>query len=87
MGTKMKSAGTLRFVPPTSDIELGDQLVTSGLGGRFPAGYPVGQISSIEKTTESEFMSIEVEPFAFLNRSTHLLLVFTSGSRERIGVE
>jgi rod shape-determining protein MreC len=86
-GTSDFNRLTLRFVPPTSDIELGDQLVSSGLGGRFPAGYPVGQISSIEKTTESEFMSIEVEPFALLNRSTHLLLVFSSGSLEPIGVE
>ena len=75
----------LRFVPPTSDIELGDQLVSSGLGGRFPAGYPVGKISSIEKTADSEFMSISVEPFASLNKSTHLLLVSASGSTEFIG--
>ena len=78
---------TLRFVPPTADIEVGDQVVSSGLGGRFPAGYPVGEISSIEKTADSEFINVEVEPSASLNRSTHLLLISSSGSRELIGAE
>lgn len=86
-GTSDFNRLTLRFVPPTADIEVGDQLVSSGLGGRFPAGYPVGEVSSIGKTADSEFINVEVEPFASLNRSTHLLLVSSSGSREFIGAE
>lgn len=71
---------SLRYVSPTADIKLGDQLLSSGLGGRFPAGYPVGRVSSIEKEPGSVFMNVQVDPSASLDRSTHLLLVFTSDS-------
>jgi rod shape-determining protein MreC len=68
----------LRFVSPTADIVEGDQLVSSGLGGRFPAGYPVGTISTIDQGLGETFVDVEVDPSAQLDRSRHLLLVFTS---------
>jgi rod shape-determining protein MreC len=67
----------LRFVSPTVDIEEGDKLVSSGLGGRFPMGYPVGTVSSISQKPGEKFMEIKVIPSAKLDRSRHLLLVFT----------
>jgi rod shape-determining protein MreC len=67
----------LRYVSPTLDIKEGDQLVSSGLGGRFPAGYPVGQVLSIEREPGQPFLTVEVEPAANLERSRHLLLVFS----------
>ena len=69
---------TLRYVSPTADIKLGDTLLSSGLGGRYPAGYPVGKVVGIHDITGSVFMSVEVAPSALLDRSSHLLLVFTS---------
>ena len=77
----------LRYVSPTADIKLGDQLLSSGLGGRFPAGYPVGIVSGIEQKPGSVFMDIAVDPSALLDRSTHLLLVFTSDSNNRDGLD
>ncbi len=77
----------LRYVSPTADIKLGDQLLSSGLGGRFPAGYPVGIVSNIEQKPGSVFMDIQVDPSALLDRSTHLLLVFTSDSNNRDGLD
>ena len=77
----------LRYVSPTADIKLGDQLLSSGLGGRFPAGYPVGIVSKIEQKPGSVFMDIQVDPSALLDRSTHLLLVFTSDSNNRDGLD
>jgi rod shape-determining protein MreC len=59
------------------DIEEGDKLVSSGLGGRFPMGYPVGTVSSISQNSGEKFMKINVTPSAKLDRSRHLLLVFT----------
>ena len=73
----------LRFVSPTADIIEGDQLVSSGLGGRFPAGYPVGVVTSIKQKPGAIFVDVEVDPSAQLDRSRHLLLVFTTGDLGR----
>lgn len=77
-GTSDYNLMHLRFVSPTADIVEGDQLVSSGLGGRFPAGYPVGTVSNIEQNLGETFVDVEVNPSAQLDRSRHLLLVFTS---------
>ena len=77
-GTSDYNLMHLRFVSPTADIVEGDQLVSSGLGGRFPAGYPVGTVSKIEQNLGETFVDVEVNPSAQLDRSRHLLLVFTS---------
>jgi len=74
---------TLRFVSPTADIIEGDQLVSSGLGGRFPVGYPVGVVTSIKQKPGAIFVDVEVDPAAQLDRSRHLLLVFTTGDLGR----
>jgi rod shape-determining protein MreC len=63
-------------VPDTADINVGDLLVSSGLGGRFPAGYPVARVSSINHDAGRSFAQIRVIPEAKLNRSRLLLLVF-----------
>lgn len=83
-GTSDYNEMRLRFVSPTVDIVEGDQLVSSGLGGRFPMGYPVGKVSSITRNPGEKFLDITVTPSAKLDRSRHLLLVFTfeDGGRE-----
>jgi rod shape-determining protein MreC len=63
-------------MPITADIKVGDYLVTSGLGERFPVGYPVGIITSIEKNPGSEFSNVTVMPNAHINRSHLVLLVW-----------
>src|SRR5690606_36208974 len=68
---------SLRYVSPTVDIKEGDTLVSSGLGGRFPAGYPVGTVLDIHRDPGQPFMSVEVEPMANIERSRHLLLGFS----------
>ncbi|MGK2915740.1 MAG: rod shape-determining protein MreC [Porticoccaceae bacterium] len=67
----------LRHVAPAQDIQVGDRLVSSGLGGHFPAGYPVGQVARIERDPGQPFLAVTVAPAARLDRSRHLLLVFT----------
>lgn len=66
----------LVHVPDTADIREGDMLVSSGLGGRFPKGYPVAEVVSIEKEPGEQFMRIEASPRAQLNRSQMVLVVF-----------
>ena len=67
----------LRHVPPQEDIEEGDLLLTSGLGGRFPADYPVARIVSVEHQPGQSFLQITAEPLAALDRSREVLLLWT----------
>jgi rod shape-determining protein MreC len=67
----------LRFVSSTMDIKEGDILVSSGLGGRFPVGYPVAQVESITFDPGEAFATVVARPAARLDRSRHVLLVFS----------
>lgn len=66
----------LAHVPDTADIRKGDMLVSSGLGGRFPRGYPVAEVSEIVKEPGEPFVSIRATPKARLNQSRLVLVVF-----------
>ena len=66
----------LRHVSPTLDVAMQDLLVTSGLGGRFPPGYPVGRVTAIAHERGQAFLEVSVEPAAHLDRSRELLLLF-----------
>lgn len=68
----------LRHVSPTQDIQVGDTLLSSGLGQRFPSGYPVGTVSAIDKDPGQAFIEVSVTPAAKVDRSLRLLVVFSS---------
>ncbi|WP_342455198.1 rod shape-determining protein MreC [Spartinivicinus poritis] len=83
-GARAIAAGTgkldellLRHVPDTADIREGDILVSSGLGQRFPVGYPVGKVVQVIHDPGKPFAIIKVRPSAKLDRSRHVLLVFS----------
>lgn len=65
----------LRFMPPSSDLQVGDRLVTSGLDGTYPAGLAVAQVTSIGRDTGEIFARIQCAPLAGVNRSEHLLVL------------
>jgi rod shape-determining protein MreC len=65
----------LEYVPDTADIRVGDLLVSSGLGGRFPYGYPVAKVSSVVRDPGRPFSRVKAVPAARLDKSRHLLLV------------
>jgi rod shape-determining protein MreC len=67
----------LRHVASTEDIEVGDLLVSSGLGGRFPVGYPVAVVTEVSRDPGQAFAEVSARPSSALNRSRHVLLVFT----------
>ncbi|WP_397453816.1 rod shape-determining protein MreC [Pseudomonas sp. NA-150] len=69
----------LRHVPDTADIKEGDLLVSSGLGQRFPAGYPVATVKEVIHDSGQPFAIVRAVPTAALNRSRYLLLVFSDG--------
>ena len=64
------------FVQSNADIRDGDLLVTSGLGGRFPAGYPVAEISRFEYQEGELYATVTATPVADLDRSRYLLLLW-----------
>lgn len=66
----------LSFVPTNADIKVGDLVVCSGLGHQFPAGYPVGEVKSIDAEPGEPFAKIIVAPSAHLGRSREVLLVW-----------
>jgi len=70
----------VRHVSANTDIETGDLLVTSGLGGRFPGGYPVAVVTAIERDPGRMFARVVARPNAALVRSRHVLLVFAPES-------
>jgi len=65
----------LRYLPATADIVIGDELVTSGLGGRFPPDYPVARVSAINEDLILGFVSVIVEPSARLDSSREVLII------------
>lgn len=66
----------LPYLPNSADVREGDLLVTSGLGGRFPRGYPVGVVRKVTRDPTAAFATIEAAPAAALNRSREVLMVF-----------
>ncbi|MBO9471197.1 rod shape-determining protein MreC [Endozoicomonas sp. G2_2] len=70
----------LPFLANNADIRADDLLVTSGLGGRYPAGYPVGTVTSVVHQPGDEFLDVVANPSAHLNRGREVLLVWTSNT-------
>lgn len=76
VGTGELNSLEMEFVPDTADLVVGDLLVTSGLAGRFPIGYPVAEVIAIEHDPGEPFARIRAAPLARLGRSVSLLMVF-----------
>lgn len=68
----------LRHLTETTDIAKGDMLVSSGLGGRFPVGYPVAVVSRVVRDPGQKFLRVVARPMAQLDRSRHVLLLFSA---------
>ena len=62
-------------IPLSTDLQVGDELVTSGLGGRFPAGFPVGKVTGLQPDDSRAFLVGEVTPAARLDRGRDVLLL------------
>lgn len=67
----------LSHLPKNADIRRGDLLVTSGMGGVFPPGYPVARVTLVDDDPNSQFATVLAEPTARLDRSHEVLLVWT----------
>ena len=65
----------ITHVPDNADIRVGDLLVSSALGGRFPYGYPLAQVRIVERDPSRKFMIVKAKPLARLNNSRYVLMV------------
>ena len=80
LGTGQIDRLELPHLPNNADIEVGDLLVTSGLGGRFPPGYPVAEVTAVTRNPGQPFASILAQPKARLDQARETLLVWTLDS-------
>jgi rod shape-determining protein MreC len=76
LGTGAIDRLELPHIPDNADIRIGDLLVTSGLGGRFPPGYPVAEVIDVEQDPGRAFSHVTARPRALLDRSREVLVVW-----------
>jgi rod shape-determining protein MreC len=70
----------LPFLPGNADIRPGDLLITSGLGGTFPQGYPVAVVDEFTSQPDKAFVSITATPKAQLDRNRELMIVWSNST-------
>ncbi|WP_086981501.1 rod shape-determining protein MreC [Vibrio aphrogenes] len=73
----------LENVPTSTDIQTGDLLVTSGLAGRYPEGYPVGYVTAVKNDNRLPFAEITAKPVVEFDRLRYLLLVWPDQDRQK----
>ncbi|NOH96439.1 rod shape-determining protein MreC [Vibrio sp. 99-70-13A1] len=72
----------LEHIPTSTDIQNEDMLVTSGLGGIYPEGYPVAYVSSVDYDPQREFAVIKAEPVVEFDRLRYLLLIWPDENKQ-----
>lgn len=76
VGTGADNRLELLYLPNTTEIRAGDLLLTTGLGGKFPPGYPVGTVIKVEQDVGQPYAQAYAEPSALLERNREVLLVW-----------
>jgi len=74
-GDESNSLG-LPYLPGNADVKPGDQLVTSGLGGVFPAGYPVGRVTEVHRDAVQPLAQVKALPYADVDKDREVMLVW-----------
>ncbi len=77
----------LPFLPNNADVREGDLLVTSGLGGAFPAGYPVAIVDSVTRIPQEPFAAVSAEPAAKLNQVREIMLIWSIADEDDTEIE
>lgn len=72
----------LPFLPNNADIRTGDLLVTSGLGGAFPAGYPVAVVDGVTRMPQEPFADVTAKPAAALDQVREVMLIWSAPTVE-----
>lgn len=80
-GTGNLNKLNLPFLTGDADIKVGDLLVSSGLGGIFPTGYPVAKVTRVERSPAETFATVEAQPLAQLDRAHEVMLIWFQESQ------
>ena len=70
----------IKYLGAQTDIKVGDQLLSSGIGSRFPPGYPVAVVDKIDNNPNESFLSIAARPVAKLSHGEQVLLIWPKNS-------
>jgi len=73
----------LVYIPHSSELEVGDKLMSSGLGGVYPEGYPVAEITEIDRDERLQYARVSARPFAQLDRIRTVLLLWPPSATEQ----
>jgi len=76
VGTGDSASLALPYLPANADVKVGDVLMTSGLGGVFPAGYPVGRVVEVHRDAVQPLAQVRAIPFATMNIDREVMLVW-----------
>jgi rod shape-determining protein MreC len=76
VGTADVNTLSLPYLANSADVKVGDILVSSGLGGRYPKGYPVGVVKQVQRDPAEAFATVTAQPSADLNHGHNVLLYF-----------
>ena len=76
VGTGDTASLALPYLPANADVKVGDVLMTSGLGGVFPAGYPVGRVAEVHRDAVQPLAQVRAVPFATMNTDREVMLVW-----------
>ncbi len=87
VGTGQSDKLILENLPNNADIHVGDLIISSGLGRRFPSGYPVGQIEKISRDPGEAFAKVIIKPSAQLSKSREVLMVWPFENTEEVKSE
>ena len=87
VGNNDMSKLSLVNLPKTSAVTRGDLLVTSGLGRRYPEGYPAGRVVEVVDNTDDDFIKVSVRPVASLNRSRLVLLIWPENDHDNLTIQ
>jgi rod shape-determining protein MreC len=86
-GTHRLPGLSLNHLPRTSSVKVGDELVTSGLGKRFPEGYPVGVVNGVYQDGDEAFITVDVKPKANIGKSRLMLITAHSDKDKKLMAE
>ena len=77
----------LPFLPNNADIRVGDLLVTSGLGGAFPSGYPVAVVETVTRIPQEPFADVTAVPMSALDQVREVMLIWSAQDAEPVTAE
>lgn len=82
-GTGVRNKLAMPYLTADADIRVGDLLISSGMGGRFPTGYPVATITGVRQDPSDEFLTINTLPVTQLDHGREVLLIWPESTKDQ----